>query len=669
MTSSSNPPQASTPEATKAEVQSRDRLAPGGVRPLEAAPDPCAELDQRFRIGRGVTRRPSRPYEHTADDPLYRPLRIYTVDPGESRDVGSEASLNVPWEPLHPGPVGHLLEVDNTDGADGMRYRRVDLDEHKLVLEQGIAPTPADARFHQQMTYAVCSTVYHTFRRALGRDLSWGFEPRAAPRGPDDEQDDGQDAAAGERLRVMPYAMDERNAYYDKADGTLRFGYYRADEHVAGTNLPRGTVFTSLSHDIVAHEMTHALLDGLRAHFALPTGPDVLAFHEALADLVALFQHFSYREVVEGALRRSRGDLRSASLLVDIGRQFGHTTAGNDRAPALRTAFNVAAAAGRPRRYDPALKTHELGSVLVGAVFAAFVVLFERKTERYRLLATGGTGTLPPGEIPAVLRSVLAEEASQLASQFLAICIRAVDYCPPVDVEFGEYLRALVTADRDLVRDDRWNYRAALIAAFKERDIFPRGVRFLAEDALLWDRPRREVREVLGLSFAELRFRGDPGRVASRSELRRQACELGRLVSRAENLDLFGLTPPRTDARGGVDLPCVESVRSSRRVGPDGQVVFDLVAEVTQRREVPDPDGAFDFYGGATVILDPGGRVRFVVSKSVLNDERVERQREFLRGAGAQYWTRQAGRRAPRTAPFRLAHTHRPLGQQSPDAR
>ena len=88
-------------------------------------------------------------------------------------------------------------------------------------------------------------------------------------------------------------------------------------------------------------------------------------------------------------------------------------------------------------RYDASLEAHQLGSVLVLAVFDAFNVIYTRKTARYVRLATGGTGNLPMGELPADLQVVLAEEASRLASQFLSICIRAVDYCPPVDLEFA----------------------------------------------------------------------------------------------------------------------------------------------------------------------------------------------------------------------------------------
>ena len=51
------------------------------------------------------------------------------------------------------------------------------------------------------------------------------------------------------------------------------------------------------------------------------------------------------------------------------------------------------------------------------------------------------------------------------------MCIRALDYCPPVNLEFGDYLRAIITADRDLIRDDNSGYRVAFIDAFREREI------------------------------------------------------------------------------------------------------------------------------------------------------------------------------------------------------
>jgi len=53
-------------------------------------------------------------------------------------------------------------------------------------------------------------------------------------------------------------AMQEANAYYDPLLRALLFGYFPASETDPGNNLPGQTIFTCLSHDIVAHETTHA---------------------------------------------------------------------------------------------------------------------------------------------------------------------------------------------------------------------------------------------------------------------------------------------------------------------------------------------------------------------------------------------------------------------------
>jgi hypothetical protein len=55
------------------------------------------------------------------------------------------------------------------------------------------------------------------------------------------------------------------------------------------------------------------------------------------------------------------------------------------------------------------------------------------------------------------------------------MCIRALDYLPPVDVTFFEYLRALLTADFEAVRDDPHGYRIAFVEAFRAHGIHPTG--------------------------------------------------------------------------------------------------------------------------------------------------------------------------------------------------
>lgn len=584
-----------------------------------------------FLIGDGVRRASrTRPYERHKADPFYRPLRIYALDPAGSQLEGKVALVEVPFEALEPGPRGAVFEVDNHDGWQDLDYARLNLDEPEVLIRDGVSPSPSDPRFHQQMVYSVCGLIYAIFRNALGRDLTWGFER------PGEERT---------RLRLRPYAGHDRNAWYSPENGELCFGYYQADERVQGRNLPDGFVFTALSHDIVAHEITHAVLDGLRAHFTIPSHPDVLAFHEAFADLVAIFQRFSYQDVVLAAIRKSRGELGQARLLTGLARQFGHTTG---LGGPLRTA--IEAEGESLTVYDPMLEPHALGSVLANAVFDAFNTIFERKVARYVRLATGGSGVIPEGELPADLQAVLAEEASKLARQFLSICIRAIDYCPPVDLRFGEFLRAVLTADHDLVTEDPWAYREAWIDAFARRRIYPPAVASLSEDALLWRPPAMDLPPIEKLAFDELRFKGDPAHPAGPDELYRQAEVLGQFVAGPDHLAAFGLARPSET----IEPPCIQSIRTSRRVGPNGQVVFDLVTEVTQRRRVKGPEGQFDLYGGATLILGPEGEFRYAIYTRVEREWRLEDQRDFMMGSGRDYWRSEQGQWVPKKQLFRL---------------
>ena len=64
------------------------------------------------------------------------------------------------------------------------------------------------------------------------------------------------------------------------------------------------------------------------------------------------------------------------------------------------------------------------------------------------------------------------------------MCIRALDYVPPVDITYGDYLRAIITADIDLVADDSRDYRLAFIDAFRRRGIYPEGIKALSEESL-----------------------------------------------------------------------------------------------------------------------------------------------------------------------------------------
>jgi hypothetical protein len=584
------------------------------------------------------------PYTRKANDPLYRPLQIYTIDSSTSQLDGSTTVVQVPYEPLEVGPVGAHFDVDDYTDDQPLRYRRLNLEEPHNLIQNGRMPSVADPEFHQQMVYAVCSLVFAAFRRALGRDLVWGFPPQGT---------------TGPRLRIRPHAREDQNAFYDPNKGELCFGYYLANPESIGRNLPNSYIHTCLSHDIVAHELTHALLDGLRTQFSTPSGPDVIAFHESFADTVAVFQHFTYKEVLAKAIAQAGGELEKASLLVNIAEQFGHTT---NRSGPLRTSIEPPDGKTPLRRYDMAGdEPHLRGTVLTSAIFDAFNTLFKRKTAVYMRLATHGSGVLPAGALSVDLQQVLADQAHKLADQFLSICIRAIDYCPPVDLEFGEFLRAVITADRDLVPDDPWAYREAWIDAFQRRRIYPRNVQSLTVEDLVWKAPRIPIPPIRELAFGELHFSGTPGRIAAPDELRRRAHILGKIVAQPGLLEEFGCARHNDVRLRGdqVDPPQIESIRTSQRIGPDGQILYDLVAEVTQRRIVrstPERAG-FEFYGGATVIIDPLGQIRYIISKRVTNQDRLEAQAKFMRGGfGATLWEQANGEYNPTHELFRMLH-------------
>ena len=612
-----------TPPATAAMAQSRLGRKPVAGQRAQGR----ARADIDFMIGPRVAGAMSCPaYERQTGDPVYRPLRIYALDPSASTLDGALAIVNVPYEPVQcgsRGPCGTMLEILD-DAAEGTPP--VDLDDKFVLMQQGRMPAPEDARFRQQMVYAVCMTTYAAFRQALGRDIAWGFRHQ--------HESDGQS-----RLHVRTNVANLENAFYDRLRGELCFGVFNAGSRVAGRNIPGGRISLGLSHDVVVHEMSHALLDGLRSHFLNPSNLDVLAFHEAFADLIAIFQRFTYREVVLAAIRQTRGELSCANLMTNIAVQFAEAM---NATGALRSAVG-----GTDRTYEDAVEPHYRGELLVAAIFEAFATIYERRTQPLLRLATDGSGVLPPGQISEVLAAQLTERASKLAAQFLSICIRAIDYCPPVDITFGEYLRAVVTADTDLVPDDEYAYREAWIDAFAKRRIYPLDVESLSTSALLWRGPEIAIPPEPELSFARLQFDGDPGRAASVAELTRQARVFGQLAADPRYAAEFGLATPNDPALDGdeVALPIVESIRTSRRIGPSGQVVFDLIAEITQRRRVKASGSspAFDFYGGATAIIDPKGRVRYVIRKSVLDPVRLRQQRDFLACEGKQYFGKGPG--------------------------
>lgn len=599
-------------------------------------------------------------------DPPYRRLRVYAVDPSFSTRLDTagidETTLHVRWERLstttapaahlgnggapggkrkagrrEPSAFGEYFAFDDVD-AKKERYDVVDLDDPRLLAQDGWAPSEGNPQFHQQMVYAVAMSTVERFERALGRPVFW--------RG-------NTDGSFRRRLSLQPHALRQANAFYDPERVALLFGYFDADADDPGEHRPGDRVYSCLSYDIVVHETTHAILDGMQRHFNEPTNPDVLALHEAFADLVALLSHFALSDVLEHEVKRTRGDLETESTLGSLAIQFGR--AGGSRA-ALREAIgHLEDGVWQRNRPDPSQYTaattpHARGAVLVAAVFDAFLAIYRTRTADLLRLSSGGSGLLAAGAIHPDLVHRLCEEAAKSARHVLTMIIRALDYLPPVDVTFFEFLRAIITADFDLVPDDRLNYRVALIDAFRRRGIYPvsetgepspANPRTLSVDTLRWRAPdaRRHAKhwsvieehyrqvaamlkpyadECLYLHDREERFRRKTACVEQLKGL--VADTLKKSPAFAEELGL----DPAEDFE-------VDELRNAMRVGPDGRHIPQVLVSLTQSVTLGQGRAAFAFPGGCSLIFDlTVPAITYCVGKGVANQARRDSTTAFV---------------------------------------
>ena len=566
--------------------------------------------------------------------PERRPLRIFAFDPMLSRGGDHRVTIEVPYRPIEREERrfhDDRLEVVDYDASTLRYFRAVDLNNDEIAMTQGLEPLEQDPQFHQQMVYAVASKVLENFDRALGRRLRF---------------------RGGDRLRLIPHAFQARNAYFDAELNAVLFGYFPADEDDPGPNLPGQLIFTCLSHDIVAHEVAHAALSRLHAYYNEPTNPQVPALHEAFADIVAMFQRLTFSEVVAPAIRGTRGNLLDpANPLLDIGAQFG--SAAGKGGPLRRIA-------GKP---DPALfartrEPHDLGWILVSAVYEGFVSTYERRSRDLLRLASGGSGRLPEGELHPDLVNRLTSECVRTAQAVLSMCIRATDYLPPVDPTFSDFLRAMVTADFELNRADDSGLRAAMIEAFRQRGIHPKAVGSLAVQSLLLESEDASqpdptladiVDKLLGYGAQQLgrnysppkalqeRKRRSPSRLAAPSEWVLQqnrfaaetpedAANATPAVAEEDEPEPVlrelarQLTAWAKDNRARLKLDpafpvALRGFHPVHRIASSGELLVEMVAHFVQTQKLAEDLGGLKYRAGVTMIANIDGQLRYVIDK------------------------------------------------------
>ena len=261
-----------------------------------------------------------------------------------------------------------------------------------------------------------------------------------------------------------------------------------------------------------------------------------------------------------------------------------------------------------------------------------------------------------------------------------------MDYCPPIDINYGDYLRALITADADLVDNDDRNYRIAFINAFKKWGIYPENVSMLSEETLLYsyetESPEMEtlnnsVAEFLKAFREELSYESDRekifekttafitggtyqgkkitgfheylfGKTAMNQNNNKLYEQLTGLIFTKNYKNLNIHTSPTYKEGPSIEI---HSIRLNNRVGPDNnlqnQVVINLMQQcgikvrysedtdeydiqTTEWEKINDNEsGSFVFRGGCTLIFDLNSKkLIHVISKPIFDMEK------YNRGAG-----------------------------------
>src|SRR5262249_2758900 len=96
----------------------------------------------------------------------------------------------------------------------------------------------------------------------------------------------------------------------------------------------------------------------------------------------------------------------------------------------------------------------------------------------------------------------------------------------------------------------------------------------------------------------------------------------------AARLHAFAKANARAFSLSGKSL-VIETFHPVIRVG-DAVPRVEIVVEVIERRTENTDSHDFEFFGGATLVLNADGSVRYVIHKSIKDKTRLEQQRSYL---------------------------------------
>jgi hypothetical protein len=238
--------------------------------------------------------------------------------------------------------------------------------------------------------------------------------------------------------------------------------------------------------------------------------------------------------------------------------------------------------------------------------------------------------------MPQPLADLLTEELFKSANKVLHMCIRAIDYLPPTDITFGEYLRAIVTADCDVDPEDESHGRVAFVEAFRNWGIKVEGLQSASEDSLRWQTLSSTSFDPVCRDLAAKVFefvKEDSLYAASRKDSFRVTYRSRWAVH--DWLAQAFKDHPGFDRLFGLDLSLpgakfyVRALRRVERTGPRSRPLRQAVLQITQTRKLSQ-DGVDTYLtGGASVVVNtaPLG-IAYVILKNIDSQTRQHQAME-----------------------------------------
>jgi len=336
---------------------------------------------------------------------------------------------------LGPGPsTSRVVVVDYNADSDSLFEPAAPLADHSGFSVGGTNPLE-NLKFHQVNVWAITNHTLQRFEdeRVLGRRVPWAFD--------------------GGRLTIIPHAGYWENAYYDRSTGALHFFYFEASDG--------RPVYTCLSHDIIAHELGHAVLDGLKPYYNEVSSPATAGFHEFFGDATAMSAALSHRPIA--AFVAGRNDaVTSANVISNIAAGFGAALSGSHYGALADTYLRSANNNKKMKDVEGVFEEHLYSEVLTGAYYS-----FLKKAYSIRLRAAKEDPDMASHtDGQKRVRALLS--AASLTSRML---IRAIDYAPPVDIRFIDFARAAIRSDQIAYPIDNGGHREDLIGVFVDRGI------------------------------------------------------------------------------------------------------------------------------------------------------------------------------------------------------